>query len=349
MADPLLTALWRQLHDLPGPHLVIADENCRDAPWSLLPPGCRVLSNRWDVAEQARAADLDSRFSDFEFSLWEEPPRSIAYRVSKEKPLVHYVINEARRGLPIDGHLLLAGEKSEGIKSYASKGAALFGQDARARKEGKQYFCHLQQRAARMTTALLDDQDYRTIREVACQHGVRIFGKPGLFGWDRIDAGSALLVAQLPELLGQTAFERLLDLGCGSGYLAAQAAPYAREIVATDNNAAALAVAAHTFAANGIEASVVAGDCGDRVEPAFDLILCNPPFHQGFDHSGDLTRRFLHAAAQLLSPGGQALFVVNAFIGLEALAADCFGDCQAVARDRSFKVIRLRRPRPPRR
>lgn len=349
MTDPLLTELWRQLHDLPGPHLVIADENCRDAPWSLLPPGCRVLSNRWDVAEQARRGACDSRFSDFDLSFWEEPPRAIVYRVSKEKPLVHYVINEARRVLPVGGHLLLGGEKSEGIKSYASKAAALFGQEARARKEGKQYFCHLQQRTVSGTAPPLDDQDYRNVREVACQNGVRIFGKPGLFGWDRVDAGSALLVTQLAELLGQTTVPRLLDLGCGSGYLAAMAASYAREIVATDNNAAALAAAASTFAANGIEASVIAGDCGDRIEPAFDLILCNPPFHQGFDHSGDLTRRFLQAAARLLEPDGQALFVVNAFIGLEALAADCFGECRTVVRDRSFKVIRLRRPRALRR
>lgn len=345
MADPLLAALWRPLHRLPPPHLVIADENCRDAPWQLLPPGCRVLSNRWDVAEQARTAGLDTRFSDFDLSEWNESPGTIAYRVSKEKPVVHHILNEARRLLASDGHLILAGEKSEGIKGYASKMAKLFGQETRAHKEGKQYYCNTVQSDPSAEWEPLEDQNYCAIREVACQNGVRIHGKPGIFGWDRIDAGSAMLVAQLPELLGAAACKRLLDLGCGSGYLAALASQYTQEVVATDNNAAALTVTARTFATNRINGLVVAGDCGDRVEPAFDLILCNPPFHQGFEHSGDLTRRFLQAAARLLHRQGQALFVVNAFIGLETLAIQYFSDCQVVARDRSFKVIRLRRSR----
>lgn len=345
MPDPLLIALWRQLPELRPPYLVIADENCREAPWQLLPAGCRVLSNRWDVAAEARAAGLDSRFSDFDFSGWDNPPVTIAYRVSKEKSVVHHIINESRRQLPTSGHLLLAGEKPEGIKNYASKAATLFEQDTKARKEGKHYFCRLQQRDPATTFTPLDDQNYRDIREVALQDGMRIFGKPGLFGWDRLDAGSALLVAQLPALLDTTRCERLLDLGCGSGYLAVLAARYCREIVATDNNAAALAVTERTFASNGINGKVVAADCGDRLEPAFDLILCNPPFHQGFEHSGDLARRFLEATARLLDRDGQALFVVNAFIGLEALATRYFADSELVARDRSFKVIRLRHPR----
>lgn len=345
MADPLLATLWRPLQKLPSPHLVIADENCRDAPWQLLPPGCRVLSNRWDVAEQARSAGLDSHFSDFDFSAWNEPSRTIAYRVSKEKPVVHYILNEARRRLPRDGHLILAGEKPEGIKGYAGKMAKLFGQEARARKEGKQYYCNALQSDPEAEWEPLDDQNYPEIREVAYQDGVRILGKPGLFGWDRVDVGSAMLVAQLPKLLATATCARVLDLGCGSGYLAAMASPYAAEVVATDNNAAALAVTARTFAVNDIKGVVVAGDCGDRVASTFDLILCNPPFHQGFEHSGDLTRRFLQAAARLLNRQGQALFVVNAFIGLEALAAHHFADCQVVARDRSFKVVRLCRPR----
>lgn len=351
MTDSLLAALWHQLPKLPAPCLVVADENCRDAPWHLLPTGTRVLSNRWDVAEQARATGLDAHFNDFDFGVWDNPPATISYRVSKEKPVVHHVINESWQRLPVDGHLLLAGEKSDGIKSYATKAAALFESDARARKSGNHYFCHLQRSAEPMNKALLDDRDYHEIREVAQQDGVRIFGKPGLFGWDRIDAGSALLVAQLTELLTSRSSvsptcQRLLDLGCGSGYLAAMAARWCDEIVATDNNAAAVAVAEHTFRANGIAGVVIAADCGEGIEPGFDLILCNPPFHQGFSHSDDLTRRFLAATARLLNRDGQALFVVNTFISLETLSTRHFAGCRIVARDRSFKIVQLRQPRP---
>lgn len=346
MSDGLLAALWRQVSELPAPRLVVVDESGRDAPWPLLPIGTRILSNRWDVAEQAHAAGLDARFNDFDFSAWDSPPRSIAYRVSKEKAVVHHIINESWQRLPTAGRLLIAGEKSDGIKNYAMKAAALFQDTARARKEGSYYFCHLRRTPGTANEALLDDQNYRKIKEVAQQEsGVRICGKPGLFGWDRIDAGSALLVAQLPDLLDAHPARRMLDLGCGSGYLAAMAASWCKEVVATDNNAAAIAAAQHTFATNDIVATVIAADCGLGIEPGFDLILCNPPFHQGFHHSSELTRRFLAAASRLLSHDGQALFVVNAFISLETLAMRHFSDCQVAARNRSFKVVQLRQPK----
>ncbi len=346
MTDPILAPLWQRLAELPAPRLVVADENCRDAPWHRLPADTRVLSNRCDVAAQAEAAGLDSRFSDFDLSDWTSPPATVAYRVSKEKPVVHHIINRSWQQLPTGGRLLLAGEKSDGIKTYADKAAALFDDDTRARKTGRHYVCELE-RGHDRDRPLLDDQDYTRIREVAAQEGVRLFGKPGLFGWDRIDAGSALLVDNLPALLGERHYPRLLDLGCGSGYLAAMAARWCDVAVATDNNAAALAVARQTFAANAVAGDVVAADCGAGLEPGFDLILCNPPFHQGFDASRDLTERFLCAAARLLASGGQALFVVNGFIPLETLATRHFRDVRIAVHERSFKVVQLGRPSRP--
>ncbi len=75
---------------------------------------------------------------------------------------------------------------------------------------------------------------------------------------------------------------RLLDLGTGCGVQALHAARHAGELVATDINQRALALAAATFAISDVPVELRAGAwlepvAGDR----FDQVVCNPPFVAG--------------------------------------------------------------------
>ena len=98
----------------------------------------------------------------------------------------------------------------------------------------------------------------------------------------------------------------------------------------------------HDHQVNG---EAILDDCAGQLEGSFDLIVCNPPFHQGFEVEGDLTDRFLAAANRLLEPSGKAVFVVNAFISLEKKAASYFQQVDTLANNRSFKVIVCASPR----
>ena len=134
-----------------------------------------------------------------------------------------------------------------------------------------------------------------------------------------------------------------LDLGCGYGYLtiaAAKSFPIKRWLL-TDNNCAALAVAAENLTINGLAGEVIAADAGSGIKEPVDLLLCNPPFHQGFSIDGDLTDKFLASASRLLSPKGVALFVVNQFIPLERKAERLFREVKTLADNGSFKIIQL--------
>src|SRR5690606_23499197 len=164
-------------------------------------------------------------------------------------------------------------------------------------------------------------------------------------GWNKVDQGSALLIAQLHKFLPSMprAPERMLDLGCGYGYLSLMAADLPlKQRVLTDNNAAALIAARANCAANSIAAEIIAADAGSELEPGFDLILCNPPFHQGFSIDGDLTDKFLTSAKRLLVRGGVALFVVNQFIPLERKAQELFSKVELVTQEQGFKVVSLK-------
>jgi 16S rRNA (guanine1207-N2)-methyltransferase len=266
---------------------------------------------------------------------------SLVYRVSKEKALVHHLINQAAMQLPDGAQLWLCGGKQEGILTYIDKATTVFGPLASESKgDGATRLA-----CFRRDTGLsghLDDRDYGTLRPTVTDNDLSWFSKPGQFGWEKIDAGSRMLVTHLPACapLGAT-----LDLGCGYGYLSLNAAKAgASRIVATDNNAAAVASCRHNLAQSGAVAEVIADDCGATLTGPFDTVLCNPPFHQGFSTRGDLTDRFLQAARRLLAPRGQALFVVNQFIPLEQKAQPWFAGINVLERDRSFKVVRLSAP-----
>ena len=176
---------------------------------------------------------------------------------------------------------------------------------------------------------------------------MQMWSKPGIFAWDRLDEGSCFLLEHLADALaGRDIPRRGLDLGCGSGLLAlALLSAGWSEIMATDNNAAALHATAHNLQlnTNSQHWTVQGADAGAGLQFSADLLLCNPPFHQGFAVDSSLTSKFLLAAHRLLSPRGQALFVVNGFIALEKLAAPLFGQVSTLADNRRFKVIRLAR------
>lgn len=323
--------------------LLVADENCRDFPFDSLPRHHALLSNRFDIAERGRRAGLNSFFSDFDFSPWVPGDLDlIACRIAKEKAVVHHIANRACDLLAPGGRLVLTGAKNEGIKTFAKTLSARLGSAPVLEKHGNAYRAVLE----RGTTPgpALDDQSYTQLREILELDGMPVVSKPGLFGWDRIDAGSALLAAQLPAFL--TGFPRpphsLVDLGCGYGYLSLMATrqgPLA--ITATDNCAAALDACRENFARHRLPGEMVAADAGKGISGRFDALLCNPPFHQGFGENRQLTETFLAAARRLLTRKGRALFVVNRFVPLEKLAGQWFGQVETVAEDRSFKVVAL--------
>ena len=78
-------------------------------------------------------------------------------------------------------------------------------------------------------------------------------------------------------------------------------------ITATDNNAAAIVSARKNKALMTTPTNIVTSDCADSIQEKFDLILCNPPFHQGFKHIQALTRKFIHACKRTLEKKGKAL------------------------------------------
>ncbi|PIE41448.1 MAG: rRNA methyltransferase [Gammaproteobacteria bacterium] len=310
----------------------------------------RVITNRYDVYANLKQ-HIAVAFSDFKHSDFTAADNTVIYyRVSKEKALTHYLINQAYQHLPLGGELHLAGYKGDGIKTYSDKAKKLFGETLDY-ENGANTAKYLSLKKTTTGNPLLDDKHYNSIQEIDAINGIPVQSKPGVFGWNKKDPGSQFLIACLGEFLAQVKhpIHKVLDLGCGYGYIALHAANHERLQAATftltDNNAAAIECAQLNINHHGLNASVIADDCGSTIVERFDIILCNPPFHKGFDVNNDITSHFLANLKRLLSGNGKALVVVNQFVGIEKRAAQHFKWVNELARNKSFKLIVLSGPK----
>lgn len=339
--DVAARLLLSPLRDLQGPILWLVDEQVDRDVIAAAPLRADVfaLGNRCDVVAALSARGITAMLSDFD--LMAAPACAhVVFRVAKEKALVHHAINSALEKLPVGGTLALSGFKNDGVKTYLDKAAARAQGEVELVREGGALLGVITRGAA--LGPPLNEQDYPQPRRIVLSADLSVWSKPGIFGWQKIDAGSAFLAEHLAEIWPQ-APQRVLDLGCGYGYLSLRAAalwPHAH-FVATDNNIAATQICARNLQERAVVARVECCDCGDTLCETFDAILCNPPFHQGFAHETALTEKFLRQTQRLLDRGGRALFVVNQFIGLEKIAAPLFQRVDVVARNNSFKLVLL--------
>ncbi|MFU9137131.1 16S rRNA (guanine(1207)-N(2))-methyltransferase RsmC [Erwinia tasmaniensis] len=167
---------------------------------------------------------------------------------------------------------------------------------------------------------------------------------PGVFSRDGLDAGSNLLLSTLkPHTKG-----KVLDVGCGAGVLSAMLASFSPKVrlTLTDVNAAAVEASRATLAANGLEGEVFASNVYSDVAGRFDMIISNPPFHDGMQTSLDAAQTLIRGAAKHLNMGGELRIVANAFLPYPAVLDEIFGSHEVLVQNGRFKVYRAVLSRP---
>jgi hypothetical protein len=128
----------------------------------------------------------------------------------------------------------------------------------------------------------------------------------------------------LAQLTIRDPFEKALDLGTGCGVQSLHLSTHARNIVATDVNDRALAMARLNAQLNGVKYDVRSGSLYDPVHTAtFDLIVTNPPFvvspgtgellvYRDSGLPGDeVVRRVVTEAPDRLNEGGWCQVLAN--------------------------------------
>lgn len=165
--------------------------------------------------------------------------------------------------------------------------------------------------------------------------GLEAWSQPGVFAWDRIDPGSALLAQTLPPLKGAGA-----DLGCGYGALATVAL---RSPAVTALRLYDLDRRAVEMARKNVEDGRVTIEQADvRTLPTdgdLDFIVTNPPFHDGGAEDKRLGQTFIRQAAGMLKKGGTLWLVANRHLPYEAELNEAFKRVRMVADTGGYKVF----------
>jgi 16S rRNA (guanine1207-N2)-methyltransferase len=165
--------------------------------------------------------------------------------------------------------------------------------------------------------------------------GLDAWSQPGIFAWDRIDAGSALLAAHLPPLKGPGA-----DLGCGYGALATVVlrSPAVTSLRLVDLDRRAIEAARR----NVIDPRVTFEWADARTlddTGTLEFVVMNPPFHDGGAEDRRLGQAFVRKAAGLLKKGGTLWLVANRHLPYEAELASAFKRVTPVTDGGGYKLF----------
>ncbi|WP_330237079.1 methyltransferase [Streptomyces sp. NBC_00566] len=177
---------------------------------------------------------------------------------------------------------------------------------------------------------------------VGVASGRPVVNHAGVFCADRLDIGTRFFLQHLPE--GPRG-RRVVDLGCGNGVVGtavALADPEA-EVLFVDESFQAVASAEATYKANGVpgHAEFRVGDgLAGVASGSVDLVLNNPPFHSHQATSDATSWRMFTGAEQALRPGGELWVIGNRHLGYHVKLKRLFGNCELVASDPKFVVLK---------
>jgi len=245
-----------------------------------------------------------------------------------------YVLAQALRALKVEGRLTALALKDRGGMRM-NKELAAFGCTIGESAKRHHRICVALKPAA---TSGLD----AAIAEGAPRRldGDGLWTQPGVFSWDRLDPGSALLLKALPPLSGVG-----VDLGCGIGVLAhaVLTSPKVTKLTLIDLDRRAVEASRRNV--NDPRVEVVQADArrGAELATGLDFVVTNPPFHEAGAEDKGLGQAFITSAAGMLRKGGVLWIVANRHLPYEAALNEHFKAVRPVADAGGFKVYEARK------
>ena len=165
-----------------------------------------------------------------------------------------------------------------------------------------------------------------------------------LFSREKLDIGTRFLLEHIPK----GPFKKILDLGCANGVIGIAAKvnnPQAELIFSDESQMAILSARANYEGRFSDPARFVWTNCYEKEEPfSVDLVLCNPPFHQGNTVGDFAARQMFKDAHHALTPGGRLRIVGNSHLKYSNVLKNIFGNSEIVAKNAKFTIVDAVKP-----
>ena len=270
-------------------------------------------------------------------------PRFVC-RLPRSREELAWMARVAAAQLPEDGELWMAGHNREGIKGAARTLAQhLQAPEAAWNKRRCRVLVSRRRPGTPPAPPALASVVRRFDVTLADDRVLSCATLPGVFSHGRLDGGSARLLEVLAAL---PAPRSVLDLGCGGGVLGLSTAVLARAVVTlVDSSVAATEASRLTATAAGLTPHIVLAPAEGAPAGPYDLIVTNPPFHDGREQERHHLAAFTKVAAARVSPDGGFLVVANRHLGYRDDLLAAFRDVTVVREDARFRVWQARGPR----
>jgi 23S rRNA (guanine1835-N2)-methyltransferase len=162
-----------------------------------------------------------------------------------------------------------------------------------------------------------------------------------LFSREKLDIGTRFLLEHIPD--GE--FKTILDLGCANGIIGLAAKmtnPEAQIIFADESEMAIQSAKANyeNYFPSDDTAIYEWTNCYRTDESAFvDLVLCNPPFHQGNVVTDETAWQMFKDSHRALRKGRTLRVVGNSQLFYQNALKKIFGNSEFVAKNSKFTIV----------
>jgi 16S rRNA (guanine1207-N2)-methyltransferase len=257
----------------------------------------------------------------------------------KSKQQLSMLIDNASYLVKKSGTVLVVGENKAGIKSVPKLLEKI---GTQVNKIDSAKHCGLYAVTVIEPVANFKINDYALVHKYDInEYSMQVYSLPGVFGHKQLDPGTAILLEQLTSASLAKTRGHIYDFACGTGIIGcylAKAITKTKKVTMSDISALATYCSEQTARLNEVEVEIIACSGVAQHERKFDMIVSNPPFHEGLQQDYSITDNFIKQAFSRSHQYASITIVANRFLPYPDILDAVYKGFTEVAASSKFRV-----------